>query len=249
MEEKREIIKETNLTALYLLEFYLSMITRKSYIITDTKTATATGLSLRSVQDTRRLLFRHNLFHEIKTTDGNTIIYLYCVRKEGVYSMKYFDRLFGCKSASEVLRKHKRKDIDAISIGTPNHWHSLAAVWGCQAGKDVLVEKPVSHNIWEGRKVVEAARRYDRMVQADFDSRSSPEHVEIARMVQSEELGKLLPGGMDDVKVHVMKIRADLGIKHTGALNKNDFPKFVQAMEALIEKYSNNEEETTSKEE
>src|SRR5438477_4099032 len=54
------------------------------------------------------------------------------------------------------------KEIDAVSIATPNFWHSLAAVWGCQAGKHVCVEKPVSHCIWKGRKVVEAARKDNR---------------------------------------------------------------------------------------
>ena len=58
-----------------------------------------------------------------------------------------------------------RKDIDALVIAAPNHWHSLMTIWACQAGKDVYVEKPVSHSIWEGRKMVEAARKYHRIVQ------------------------------------------------------------------------------------
>jgi predicted dehydrogenase len=65
------------------------------------------------------------------------------------------------------------RDVDAVSICTPNYWHALATVWACQAGKHVCVEKPVSHCIWEGRKMVEAARKYDRLVQADIDSRSN----------------------------------------------------------------------------
>lgn len=64
------------------------------------------------------------------------------------------------------------KGIDAISIATPNHWHSLMTVWGCQAGKDVYVEKPISHEVWEGRKAVEAARKYRRIVQAGTQNRS-----------------------------------------------------------------------------
>ncbi len=114
MQEKREIINEISVTALVLLEFYLSVVTRKSYIITDTKTAETTGLSLRSVKDTRRRLVRHNLFHEIKTTSSDTIIYLYCARKEGVYCQKYFDRLFGCDSVPEVYRKNTSKGVAAI---------------------------------------------------------------------------------------------------------------------------------------
>ena len=66
------------------------------------------------------------------------------------------------------------KDIDAITIATPNHWHSLAAIWACQRGKHVYVEKPCSHNLWEGRKLVEAARKYDRIVQHGTQSRSAP---------------------------------------------------------------------------
>jgi hypothetical protein len=64
------------------------------------------------------------------------------------------------------------KSIDAISIATPNHWHSLQAIWGCQAGKDVYVEKPLSHNWWEGRQLVRAAEKYNRIVQHGTNSRS-----------------------------------------------------------------------------
>jgi len=57
------------------------------------------------------------------------------------------------------------KNLDIVTIATPNHWHSLAAIWAIQAGKDVYVEKPVSNNVWEGRKVVEAACTHGRIVQ------------------------------------------------------------------------------------
>jgi predicted dehydrogenase len=65
------------------------------------------------------------------------------------------------------------KNIDAVSIATPNHWHSLAAIWAMQAGKDVYVEKPGSHTFWEGRKMVEAAAKYNRIVQHGVQLRSS----------------------------------------------------------------------------
>ena len=64
------------------------------------------------------------------------------------------------------------RDVDAVSLATPNHWHALGAIWACQAGKDVYLEKPACHNIWEGRKVVEAARKYQRIVQVGSQSRS-----------------------------------------------------------------------------
>ena len=77
----------------------------------------------------------------------------------------------GYADAREIL---DRNDIDAVVIATPNHWHSLMTVLACQAGKHVYVEKPVSHSIWEGRKMVETARKYNRIVQAGTQHRSCP---------------------------------------------------------------------------
>ena len=65
------------------------------------------------------------------------------------------------------------KEVDAIAIATPDHWHALGTILACQAGKDVYVEKPASHSIWEGRKMVEAARKYDRVVQVGTQNRSA----------------------------------------------------------------------------
>ncbi len=65
-----------------------------------------------------------------------------------------------------------QKDIDVVVIATPNHWHSLAAIWAIQAGKDVYVEKPISHNIWEGRQLVECARKHNKIVQGGTQNRS-----------------------------------------------------------------------------
>jgi predicted dehydrogenase len=66
------------------------------------------------------------------------------------------------------------RTIDAVVIALPNHWHALATVWACQAGKDVYVEKPFSYNLWEGKQMVAAARKYGRMVQTGTQNRSSP---------------------------------------------------------------------------
>ena len=73
---------------------------------------------------------------------------------------------------NDIRKLLERKDLDAISIATPDHWHALMTIWGCQAGKDVYVEKPVCHNMREGRKMVEAARKYNRMVQTGLNRRS-----------------------------------------------------------------------------
>src|SRR4029077_614892 len=73
----------------------------------------------------------------------------------------------------DVRKLLEDKSIDAVSIATPNHWHSLIAIWACQAGKDVYVEKPCSHNFWEGRQLVRAAEKYNRIVQHGTQIRSS----------------------------------------------------------------------------
>jgi len=83
------------------------------------------------------------------------------------------------------------KNIDAVSIVTPNHWHSLMGIWACQAGKDATVEKPVSHNIFEGHKLAEASRKYNRMVQGDFDQRSKESMHEAVKWIQAGNLGEI----------------------------------------------------------
>jgi len=95
------------------------------------------------------------------------------------------------KTYIDVRQLLEDKSIDAISIATPNHWHSLMAIWGCQAGKDVYVEKPCSHNIWEGRQLVSAANRYNRIVQHGTQSRSSKTAREAVERVHSGEIGDI----------------------------------------------------------
>lgn len=92
---------------------------------------------------------------------------------------------------TDVRELLDNKNVDAISIATPNHWHALSTVWACQAGKDVYVEKPVSHNVWEGRKAVEAARKYQRIVQTGTQSRSSHGLLEAVEWVRAGNLGKI----------------------------------------------------------
>jgi predicted dehydrogenase len=85
------------------------------------------------------------------------------------------EQLTGYRPAAttEYRKVLEDPDIDAVTIATPNHWHALQTIWACQAGKDVYVEKPVSHTILEGRKMVEAARKYNRVVQTGTQARSS----------------------------------------------------------------------------
>ena len=132
----------------------------------------------------------------------------YCDMKDRVeiaYLVDTDSRLFGPRGKSvqdrtghlpkcvQDLRKAlDDKDLDAVSIATPNHWHSLQAIWACQAGKDVYVEKPCSHNVFEGRKLVEAAQKYNRIVQMGSQSRSDPYWINQVAAVRSGKYGKLL---------------------------------------------------------
>jgi len=112
------------------------------------------------------------------------------VLDDGIRTLKNRNvKVDGCLDVRKLLED---KSIDAISTATPNHWHALVTVWACQANKDVCVEKPVSHNIWEGRKMVQAARRYNRIVQADLDSRSDEGIQAAVRYVQQGKLGKIV---------------------------------------------------------
>jgi predicted dehydrogenase len=83
------------------------------------------------------------------------------------------------------------KDIDAVSIVTPNHWHALATIWACQAGKHVYVEKPASYNILEGRKMVEAARKYNLRVQVGMNNRSSVNVMEAIKFLHDGGIGEV----------------------------------------------------------
>lgn len=80
-------------------------------------------------------------------------------------------------------------DVDAVFLCTPNHWHSLGAVWACEAGKDVFVEKPISHNLWEGRQVVAAAEQYGRVVQHGTQRRSNRRIYRAMERIRNGEIG------------------------------------------------------------
>ena len=83
------------------------------------------------------------------------------------------------------------ENVDAVFVATPNHWHALATVWACQAGKDVYVEKPFSHNIWEGRQMIAAARSHKRIVQVGTQSRSSTLLPEVFESIQRGMIGPM----------------------------------------------------------
>lgn len=103
------------------------------------------------------------------------------------------------------------KDIDAVVIATCNHWHCLAAIWAMEAGKDVYVEKPLSHSQWEGRQTVAAARKYGKICQLGTQQRSDPMQAEIKKFLHEEKaLGEIVAA-----RVNRYGVRAPIGKRTT----------------------------------
>jgi predicted dehydrogenase len=95
------------------------------------------------------------------------------------------------KFTQDFRRALDDKAVDAMIIATPDHWHVPAAIWSCQAGKDVYVEKPLSHNCWEGRKLVEVARKCGRIVQVGTQNRSAAYNQDAKRYIEEGKLGRI----------------------------------------------------------
>ena len=95
------------------------------------------------------------------------------------------------KFEQDLRRVMDDKNIDVVSIATPNHWHALSAIWALQAGKDVYVEKPVSHNVSEGRRIVEAARKYNKICQTGTQSRTNAGMKQSIDYARSGKIGKV----------------------------------------------------------
>jgi len=106
----------------------------------------------------------------------------------------------------DIRRVLDDKDIDAVAFATPNHWHALGSIWACQAGKHVYCEKPSSHNIWEGRKMIDAARKYNRIVQIGYQNRSRQNTNAAMKFIHEGGIGKVyMARGM------CFKPRGDIG--------------------------------------
>ena len=118
-----------------------------------------------------------------------------CDVDEGVLNQRLGDAeklgLAKPKSYVDVRRLLEDKDIDAISIATPNHWHALMGIWACQAGKDVYVEKPCSHNWFEGRQLVRAVKKYNRICQHGSQSRSNPGMLQAMQRLRDGTIGNV----------------------------------------------------------
>jgi len=85
----------------------------------------------------------------------------------------------------------ERKDIDAVVVATPEHWHGIPTIMACQAGKDVYVEKPLSHTVYEGRKMVEATNKYNRVVTCGTQQRSGEHYQKVVEMIRGGKIGKV----------------------------------------------------------
>ena len=96
---------------------------------------------------------------------------------------------FAPKFTTDIRKALEDKELHIVSIATPNHWHALGAIWSIQAGKDVYVEKPVSHNVSEGRRIVEAARKYNKICQTGTQCRSMKGSQEGIAYVKSGKIG------------------------------------------------------------
>lgn len=135
-----------------------------------------------------------NAWSEMKTSH-NVRIKTLCDTDEQFFeprSKTVFDKT-GIKPLTEwdMRKVLDDKEIDAVSFATPNHWHALGTIWACQAGKHVYVEKPASHNIWEGRKMIEASRKYNRRIQVGFQNRSIPNVMEAMKFLHEGGIGDI----------------------------------------------------------
>ncbi|MCI0418830.1 MAG: Gfo/Idh/MocA family oxidoreductase, partial [Acidobacteria bacterium] len=112
------------------------------------------------------------------------------------------------RTETDIRRVLDDRNIDAISIAAPNHWHALATIWACQAGKDVYVEKPASYSIVEGRRMIEAAAKYRRIVQVGTHQRSRPLMLSAVDYLHSGKLGKIYM-----IRCPFFRFREDIGLK------------------------------------
>src|SRR6266851_2585495 len=127
------------------------------------------------------------------------------------------------KGYADMRQVFDDKEVQAVSMPLPNHWHALSTIWACQAGKDVYVEKPASHNPFEGRKMVEAARKYNRMVQIGSQGRSAAHKIKAVQLLRDGAIGKVyLAKGL------CFKRRPSIGRKPDGPVPPGlDWDKFL----------------------
>jgi predicted dehydrogenase len=133
-------------------------------------------------------------FQPIKNVEVTTLVdpdLSVAEKRAAEFEQKYGKRP---KIVQDMRRVFDDREIDAVSIATPNHWHTLAAIWACQAGKDVYVEKPGTHSVAEGRSLIAAAKKYDRIVQHGVQLRSSAAVQEAVAKMREGAIGNVYMG-------------------------------------------------------
>ena len=151
------------------------------------------------------------LFNSFGKLEGVEIAYLVDAdagRMNGMAAKTEEDYGNKPKTNADIRVMLEDKDIDAVAVASCNHWHSLMAIWACQAGKDVYVEKPCSQKLFEGRKIIEAAAKYKRLVQHGTQRRSESSWAKTAAVIQQNKYGKLVAA-----KVYCHRPRGPLGFK------------------------------------
>jgi len=183
----------------------MNQIKRRSFLKTSVATAAALGLSTRSWaqvlganDDIRIAIVGFNgqgrsHISALRELKGVRIVAL-CDADKNVLAKgakEFQDRNETVETYADIRQLLANKNIDAISTATPNHWHALISIWACQAGKDVYVEKPACHNVWEGQRLIDAARKYRRMVQVGSQSRSTAVKIRAMQLLQQGVIGKV----------------------------------------------------------
>jgi hypothetical protein len=110
------------------------------------------------------------------------------------------------QTGADFRRALDDKSVDALVCAAPDHWHALATIWACQAGKDVYVEKPCCHNPVEGRRMIQAARKYQRIVQVGTQRRSAPDMAALAEYIRGGKLGQV-----KFVRTWITSVRPSIG--------------------------------------
>ncbi len=176
------------------------MITRRTFLKTSAAAAAGTALSARSwgqvagANGDIRIAVAglnsrgKNLVDGFRVVPGVRVVAL-CDVDSAVLARA--NAAYGIPGVADLRELLARSDIDAVGLATPNHWHALQTVWASQAGKDVYVEKPVSHNVWEGHQMIAALQKYNRLGEAGSQARSSPAIREAVAWVRAGNFGKI----------------------------------------------------------
>lgn len=195
------------------------MPSRRSFLQTSSVAALATSISTKSMYaaagDEIRLGFigcggrANELMSQFEKVKGTRVVAL-CDPDAGTLA-RTAKRFPDAAKYADLRKLIENPSVDAVVVATCNHWHCLAAIWAMQAGKDVYVEKPLSHSQWEGEQTIAAARKYNRICQVGTQQRSDPMQTEVKAFLHDE---KAL-GAIQSVRVNRYGVRPSIGKRET----------------------------------